>query len=93
MNLKRVSGDPMGDGKIIDHHNFLMLIYWSLRQHCSTTFVVKLLMNGIEYDGPGNDNATKERFLVAIVLMYSDYYNELERSPNDQRYMCALFLN
>ena len=47
-------------------------------------------MNNIEYDGPGNDDAAKER-LLAIELMYSDYCNELEHIPNEQMKMCALF--
>ena len=47
MNMKHISGDPMGGGKIIDHHNFLMVVYRSLCCHRSITFVAKLIMNGI----------------------------------------------
>ena len=43
MHMKRISGDPMGGGKIIDRHNFLMLCYRALRCHRCVMFVEKLL--------------------------------------------------
>ena len=82
MNMKRISGNPMGGGMIIDHDNCLMLVYQSLHWHCYITFIAQMFMNNIEYHEPGNDGAAKE-CLLAIEVMYSEYWDELECSQNE----------
>ena len=82
MNMERIFGDPMGGGKIIDHHTFLMLCYRALRRHRCVMFIAKLLIIDIEYEGLGNDQLAKD-CLIAIELMYLDFCIDLKSSPNE----------
>ena len=78
----------MGGRKIIDHHDFLLMLYWLIGTFCSRTFVEHWQSIDIEYNSKAKTQESLD-CLLSVEAMYTKYYLELESSTNGHMRLCA----
>ena len=91
LGVKRVSGDPMGGGKIIDHHNFLLLVYRALCRYRCQTFLESSDEADLEIGTAINDEASRAA-LLKLDAMFESYCKDMETSENELSRLVGLFL-
>lgn len=86
--MKRVTGDPMGGGKIVDHHNFIFDVYRGVLQHRLEKFVAKLTRADVTVE----ETADPFEALLRIQTMFHDFCDGFECSKNEFSRSGAMFI-
>jgi len=91
LGYKRVSGQPLKSGKIIDHHEFVMLVYRAAKRYRMMKFVEKMESDQLSIASMNSD-ADRRSHLLKLEQLYDEFCTGFETSDNELSKLFAMFI-